>query len=154
MGRQDWEAVRAVRLRALQDAPLYFWATYEDELAKTEEWWQGFTDAGAWFMAFNEAEPVGIAAAVTSPELPANTYEVISMWVAPEARGSGVGDGLVNSLAEWARSEGLEQLRLEVTDGNDAAARLYERCGFRFTGNTEPHPRDPNLYEREMRLEL
>ena len=37
-----------------------------------------------------------------------------------------------------------------VTSGNQAAIGLYERCGFTFTGMTEPYEHDPALFEHEM----
>ena len=53
------------------------------------------------------------------------------MWVAPEARGAGVGAALVEATARWAPGRGATTLRTSVTIGNDAAARLYARTGFR-----------------------
>jgi GNAT superfamily N-acetyltransferase len=161
VGPDDWELVRRVRLRALQDAPLYFWATYEEESQLPEDAWRDrFMSAGAWFMAFaadddnGVGEPVGLAAAATWEDLPPGTYQVISMWVAPEARGGHIGERLVLRLIEWARGSGVTELQLEYTSGNDAAARLYQRCGFRPTGKTQPHPRDPALREVEMTLRI
>ena len=76
------------------------------------------------------------------------------MWVRAEARGRGVGTKLIDAVKAWARAEGARALQLEVTEDNHAAVRLYERCGFRATGRTEPLPRDPALIEHEMRLLL
>lgn len=80
--------------------------------------------------------------------------QVSSMWVAPEARNRGIGTALIEQITDSARREGVRELQLEVTDGNDEALRLYERCGFRLTGRTSPHPRKVGLAEREMRLRL
>ena len=62
-------------------------------------------------------------------------------WVAwfcvdPEARGSGVGQALLDHTVERARSAGLRLVRLYTsTDPNEAAAqRLYERNGFTEIG--------------------
>lgn len=60
--------------------------------------------------------------------------EVISMWVAPQARGREVGDALLQVVAQWARYVGARRLRLAVGDGNEAATSLYRRNGFGFTG--------------------
>jgi GNAT superfamily N-acetyltransferase len=82
------------------------------------------------------------------------TPNLISMWVAPERRGRGVGRSLVEAVIDWARSAGHEQLRLDVVRGRDSATRLYGRLGFRPTGRSTPMPRDPNLVEDEMVLPL
>jgi GNAT superfamily N-acetyltransferase len=60
------------------------------------------------------------------------------MWVAPEARMAGAGGALVEAVAEWAADHGAHVLRTSVTVGNDGAAQLYERSGFRATGEREP----------------
>ena len=54
----------------------------------------------------------------------------VTVAVAPDYRGQGVGTALLSALAGEARSEGITSLSLSVKDGNDAV-RLYERIGFR-----------------------
>ena len=58
------------------------------------------------------------------------------LFVAPHARGRGVGTRLLAAVAERARAEGCRELRLDVVDGNRARA-LYERQGFRPSGRVE-----------------
>jgi GNAT superfamily N-acetyltransferase len=40
--------------------------------------------------------------------------ELISMWVSPAGRGKGIGDRLVQAVAQWARLQGAAALRLGV----------------------------------------
>lgn len=58
------------------------------------------------------------------------------LFVAPQARGRGVGTQLLLAVAERAREEGRAEVRLDVVDGNRARA-LYEREGFRAVGRIE-----------------
>ena len=58
------------------------------------------------------------------------------LFVAPCARGRGVGARLLAAVAERARAEGCREVRLDVVDGNPARA-LYERHGFRPSGRVE-----------------
>ena len=146
--------MRRVRLEALEDAPDWFWATYDDEVGRPERWWREFIDIGAWFVSLEEERPVGVAAAIRDAGLGESARQLISMWVAPPARNRGIGRALIERVKEWVRSEDVGELRLDVTDGNDDALRLYLRCGFQLTGHTTPHPRDPSLVEREMCLRL
>ncbi len=55
-----------------------------------------------------------------------------SMYVIPEARGRGIGQKLLEQVLQTAQAwgDGLEDVVLGVTVGNDAARRLYERVGF------------------------
>jgi RimJ/RimL family protein N-acetyltransferase len=60
---------------------------------------------------------------------------VWGMFVAPEARGRGLGHALLSALVARARSwPELEQLTLTVVPENAAARALYLRHGFRPVG--------------------
>ncbi|MGH2747910.1 MAG: GNAT family N-acetyltransferase [Actinomycetota bacterium] len=154
VGPDEWSIVRKVRLAALQDTPDWFWSTYEEEVEKDESWWRSNIGAGAWFIAQIDGRPVGIAAGIRAAHLGDSTRQLISMWVEPATRGAGLGERLVDAVIAWARADGANELQLEVTNKNHAAAQLYERCGFEATGRTEPLPRNPALIEHEMRLRL
>ncbi|CAN5684876.1 hypothetical protein BH24ACT11_BH24ACT11_14440 [soil metagenome] len=60
--------------------------------------------------------------------------ELLSLWVAPTARGCRVGDALVREVERWARSVGARVVRLGVAAGNPAARGLHARHGFDVTG--------------------
>jgi ribosomal protein S18 acetylase RimI-like enzyme len=72
------------------------------------------------------------------------------MYVAPRARGLGVGEALVRAALDEARRLGKSEVVLEVTSSNEAAEALYARCGFVRTGAVHNHPRRPDLTEIEM----
>ena len=60
---------------------------------------------------------------------------VFGMYVDPGFAGRGIGRALLaHVIAEARRQPGLLQLGLTVTDGNAAAAALYEHAGFRSFG--------------------
>ncbi len=143
----DWELFRDVRLAALRDAPRAFGSTYERERTADEENWRKRLANRAQFAAELEGEIVGTAAGTASD---ATSAALISMWVAPRARGRGVGQRLVISVLDWALEAGYGSIRLWVTDGNLAAERLYARCGFARTGAVQPvHTVEPRV-EYEM----
>jgi ribosomal protein S18 acetylase RimI-like enzyme len=145
---------KEVRLRALRDTPLAFGSTYARESALTDqEWieraakWSGETGSG--YLAMDAVEACGIAAGYIEPD-DSSTAHLVSMWVAPPHRRSGVGRQLVHAVDSWARSRGVRTLRLMVTSGNDPARQFYERLGFTLNGRTEPYPNDPAMIEHEM----
>lgn len=71
---------------------------------------------------------------------------VVGMYVAPEAAGKGVGRALMQELLlQVTALQGLEQLDLTVTDGNDRAQALYTHCGFTVWGSL---PRAVKVGER------
>ncbi|WP_051531429.1 GNAT family N-acetyltransferase [Sphingomonas sp. URHD0057] len=63
------------------------------------------------------------------------------MWVAPEARGLGVGRKLLSALEEKAQSLGYRFARLETHKALAEAQRLYRSSGY-----TEVEPFNDELY--------
>ena len=60
-----------------------------------------------------------------------------SAFVAPWARGRGIGSGIIVELERMAREQGVVVLNLDLRDTQRAAIRLYERLGYRRWGT---HP--------------
>ena len=56
-----------------------------------------------------------------------------SLAVIENERGKGVGTELLHYVVEDSRLKGFSQVKLEVTDANTRARRLYERTGFTET---------------------
>ena len=54
----------------------------------------------------------------------------VDLYVSPDFRSQGLGEGLMRRAASEAMAAGGEFLRLEVEDTNPAAKRLYARLGF------------------------
>jgi ribosomal protein S18 acetylase RimI-like enzyme len=145
---------KAVRLRALQDAPLAFSSTYAKEFQLTDsDWmkrverWNGETGAG--FLAMEEDTACGIVGSFLDQK-DATRAELVSMWTAPWHRQRGVGRLLVDSGSNWAKGRNARILLLMVTGNNESAIRFYERLGFTQTGRTEPYPNDPTVIQFEM----
>jgi GNAT superfamily N-acetyltransferase len=58
---------------------------------------------------------------------------VHDVLVVEDARGSGVGERLVEAAAEWLLARGMPRVMLWTAEKNDLAQRLFERLGFRRT---------------------
>ena len=80
------------------------------------------------------------------------TAAMTAMWVDPRYRRRGVGDQLVKTVVEWARSAGYNAMLLWVADGNGNAERLYERNGFRRTGAVQEMRAGALEHEMSTRL--
>lgn len=62
-----------------------------------------------------------------------------SVYVAPEARGQGVGTELAEALAADAEQRGFHKLLGKLITDNTASIRLCERCGFDSVGVHRRH---------------
>lgn len=53
------------------------------------------------------------------------------MFVSEQARGKGVNQKIIARLEAWAKSRGINEVRLDVYAENSAAVRAYEKAGFK-----------------------
>jgi GNAT superfamily N-acetyltransferase len=151
---RDGEAgrLREIRLRALKDAPAAFADTLEGERAQPPERWSEWTRAGAaaeahvTFVAVEDHRWLGMVVGRLRACPPASAW-LEALWVDPSARRAGVGSGLIEAVAGWARERGAETLDLSVTVGNEPAGALYAQAGFIETGRRRPLPADPSRTE-------
>jgi ribosomal protein S18 acetylase RimI-like enzyme len=150
----DWRLMRDIRLAALREVPSAFGSTYADEAEFTQARWRArITDRAATYLAYlaDLTEPAGIGGVHVEDD---GRAELVSMWVRPAARGRSVGEALVEAAAGWARAHDHDALYLWVTGSNDPARRLYERCGFTPTGESQPLPSNPAITEIRMRRDV
>ncbi len=60
--------------------------------------------------------------------------EIKSLFVAPEARGLGTAEQLIQKVEAAAKAKSLGTLKLETGDALEAACRLYQRLGYAICG--------------------
>ena len=146
--------LRAIRLRALAESPNAFGSTCDEAAALPPESWAAQLRSMATFLAVVDGEDVGLVRGAPD-EARTDAAWLISMWVAPEVRGRGVGEALIAAVVEWARAGGARRLLLDVGDHNRPAIALYARMGFEPNGRTGslPAPRSHiREHQRELRL--
>jgi len=156
---EEWPAYRAIRLRALADAPDAFGSTLAAEQALAPETWAARLARSATsgtdraLAAEANGELIGLAWAKEDGD-DRSIVNLFQMWVAPEARGQGVAGALLDEAVRWATERGAQALQLGVTCTNAEAVRLYERAGFVEAGVREPLRPGSPLMEQRMRLTL
>jgi GNAT superfamily N-acetyltransferase len=82
---------------------------------------------GGFFIAYLAGEAVGCGAV---RRVEPGVAEIKRMYVAPAARGHGVGRLILNALEDEARRLGARRLLLETGPRQPEAIALYERAGF------------------------
>jgi DNA-binding MarR family transcriptional regulator/GNAT superfamily N-acetyltransferase len=83
--------------------------------------------AGLLLVAHLHGEPIGCGALKLHDREPA---EIKRMWVAPSARGLGVGRRILSELEEHARRRGVKHVRLETNKTLKEAGALYRSAGY------------------------
>lgn len=162
IGAEEWDAVRTLRLAALQDehAHLAFLETRADALAQPDSFWQeraasaaptaGATAGARQFVAVHDDGTwVGTAVVrlevvgepdILGQEITVPGVQIVGVFVQPAHRGRGVVEQLMEACFTWARSRELVLARLFVHVENERAQRVYRRLGFVPTGDVFSGP--------------
>ena len=146
---EDWERLRDVRLRALAQDPAAFLETHAQAATFPEKHWRMRATPTATQAAFafeRDGGFDGLVACFVADD--PSTVFLVSMWVAPELRGSDAARRLVESVLAWGRAHDAARVCLSVEGDNRRAARLYEKCGFVETVDPPPFPYEPNAGNR------
>jgi ribosomal protein S18 acetylase RimI-like enzyme len=127
----DWREYRRIRLESLQQSPAAFASTYDDEAALPDSAWQERMRTAHRLLATRDQQPVGVVS--LGVEEADGTGEVAELWVAPEARSSGVAWRLVEAATERATALGLRTVSYWVSTENARALGFATNFGFRLT---------------------
>ncbi|CDX30367.1 GNAT family N-acetyltransferase [Mesorhizobium sp. WSM4935] len=126
------------------DAVTHGTASYELEPPSRAEMGDRFDNLEAGGFPYLVAEKNGVVLgyAYAGPFRPRPAYRFVvedSVYVAPEAKGQGVGSALMQALIEAARAAGFRQIIAVIGDGHadSASVRLHEKLGFRHSGRLE-----------------
>jgi putative acetyltransferase len=93
-----------------------------------------------YFVALINNEIAGGGGIFPSAGLPADTCELVKMYLKNTARGFGLGKMLIEKCLEFAANTGFEKIYLESMPELKKALGIYEKFGFRYLdgpmGNT------------------
>ncbi|MGP4002631.1 GNAT family N-acetyltransferase [Streptomyces sp. 8N706] len=175
---EDWAELKELRLAALRDpvARVAFVDTYEKGAAQADDFWRGRAtpiaegglatsviaadDAGHWVAMLalldetgRSAPPDGALGGLGKDGVAPPQIHLVSVYVRPEHRGTGVAEQLFRAAIEWTwEHTKAERIRLWVHCDNPRAQAFYDRLGFTLTGETMPFPPVPEELEYEMVL--
>jgi putative acetyltransferase len=126
----DAEAISATLQAAFAEfETLYTPAAFSATTPTTDQILERFAEGPIWIA---EVADTIVGTVATVPQ-DTDLY-IRSMAVRPEARGSGIGAGLLNTVEAFAAAHGYRRLLLNTAPFLLAAVQLYERHGFRYTG--------------------
>jgi RimJ/RimL family protein N-acetyltransferase len=135
---EDADALIALRREALENVPLAFASSLEDDRLLSIEFARTILTDDHEQAVFGRFEGVDLTGMVGLFRASKVKYhhkgELWGMYVAPRARNKGVGRALLEAAIQLAHEWGLDQVQLGVTDDAPVAKRLYESAGFRLWG--------------------
>ncbi len=109
--------------------------------ATTDALYELFRQAGSiYYVAEENGVLLGGAGIYPSPGLPADTCELVKMYLSPNARGKGIGKLLIEKALEFATATGYRNVYIETMPELGKAMSVYEKFGFKYLdgpmGNT------------------
>lgn len=128
-------------------------------LAQRQEWFDGFRPSGRYqcFVAADSGRALGWASSGRFKERQAYETSVeLSVYLAPDASGKGLGRKLYETLLDALKGEDIHRLYGGITLPNAASVALHETLGFKRVSLTTEVGRkfgkywDVALYERAM----
>lgn len=97
----------------------------------TDQLFELFETAGSvYFIAEKDDELLGGCGIFPTIGLPEKTCELVKLYLAPAARGKGLGKALMLRAMAWAKEAGYAQVYLETMPELSNAVTMYEQLGF------------------------
>ena len=133
MSANDWEQVRAIYLEGLRTGN----STFETEAPAWEKWDESHLPTPR-LVARRDDKVLGWAA--LSPVSKRHVYRgvaEVTVYVAENARGQGIGRALLEALIAESERNGIWTLQASIFPENTASVALHLQCGFREVGRRE-----------------
>lgn len=89
-------------------------------------------ERSAYFVAEKDGEIVGGGGIYPTDALPADTCELVKMYLLPLARGTGLGRTLIEKCLAAAKELGYRQVYLETMPELKQALNVYAKFGFEY----------------------
>ena len=112
-------------------------ATFETKAPSFEAWDKKFLPQCRIVAVSNDGVVgFGVLSAVSNRQVYKGVAEV-TVYVAKEVRGKGIGKKLLKALIEESENNGFWTLQASIFTENIASIKLHEQCGFRVVGVRE-----------------
>jgi len=149
--KSDWDAASEIYRQGLETGQ----ATFETQPPTFSDWDNGHLPFGRIAaVSLRDESVIGWAAlsAVSKREAYSGVAEV-SVYVAEQARGKGVGYALLQALIEESERHGMWTLQASIFPENEASIRLHQSLGFQVVGRRERISRLNGVWRDTMILE-
>jgi GNAT superfamily N-acetyltransferase len=144
----QWQRVRAIRLRALEESGYAFGGTFEVESAEDEAMWRLKFEKNDFLIA----SVAGVDAAMLSVEVLVGDFGATcwigGCWSDPQFRGKGLMRAMFTFIDEQEKDWKVQGLG--VWTDNFSAIAAYEKLGFVKMGDDTASTRQPGKFYQRM----
>lgn len=131
--KNDWDQVRSIYAEGIATGN----ATFQQEVPSWEDWDRSHL-ADCRVIAEQNGRILGWGALTSvSDRCHYAGVAEVSIYVAADNRGQGVGRALLEALTRESESSGFWTLEARIFPENAASVALHKRCGFREVGRRE-----------------
>lgn len=157
----DWKLLKVVRLEMITDTPMAYVENLAAAKRQTDTQWQARAAAMSGPDSITLVADGGtdgsricglMRVVLKHPQDPDRPRQAMltSVYVAPEHRGLGLADELLDAAVAAAQELGAGVVELGVHEENARAQRFYEKHGFMGTGGSRSYPQDKTKVELVM----
>jgi RimJ/RimL family protein N-acetyltransferase len=154
----EWPQLRDLRLRALEDAPGAFSATYDEAVQRSDSDWRAMISDPTRhvFGLFDVETMIGITGVLTSRDDPSwQTALLVMSYIVRDYRGRGLSRLLYEARLAWARAQPtLTRIVVSHRQSNEASRRANQHHGFVPTGQVVSRVWPDGVTENEVFYEL
>jgi GNAT superfamily N-acetyltransferase len=144
----EWQRLRSIRLKSLEESPHAFGGTFEAEIAEDEETWRLKFEK----LVFLIASVDGVDGAVLSVEVLDGDFGATcwigGCWSDPRFRGKGLMRAMFTYIDEQEKDWKIQGLGVWID--NYSAIAAYEKLGFVKMGEDTESTRKPGLFYQRM----
>jgi len=154
MRPSDWDQVRSIYLEGIRTG----YATFETDAPTRETWDESHLQIGRLVMRDGDRVVGWTALSPTSKRSVYRGVAELTVYVAENARGKGIGHALLEAVVEESERNGIWTLQASIFPENTSSVKLHLRSGFREVGRRERIAmlngvwRDTLLFERRSNV--
>jgi len=133
MTAKDWATVAQIYADGIATG----FATFEKNIPSYESWDAAHMSSCRMVAIENNTVLGWAALSPVSSRCVYGGVAEVSVYIAQNSRGKGLGQLLMNALIKASESEGIWTLQSGIFPENKGSIRLHEKVGFRFIGKRE-----------------
>lgn len=146
----QWQRLRDIRLRALEESPEWFAALFEKESQRSDSEWQKEASTAHWRAISREGIDIALMGVTAAEPIRECDCWLFGCWIEPHFRGLGIMKMMIDELDAICVEENWTLQGLGVWPDNIRAIKSYEKYGFKKAGEPKASRSRPDQLFQPM----